>query len=255
MKLAAKGPCKHLLPPRVKSNDSMSSQDSFDLSLSVQQPAIVYSGDCVSILAILKSNQTIHFEMDLPLQAAYEVIACERSPLRLQASNYYQSIEWTLQVKAPGLIDFPPLQAKLTGPSSQQTLRTQALSLQVETYPQTLFDNEAIELTNFDASGDTLSSAWLLIPLLLISLTVFFARFRKRGKAESSSTEDIDLMRPQAALHEPVFTPEIAAHILSSISSKTPKELRFHLEALAYRKMSPSQRLELTQTTKSYLEQ
>ena len=91
-------------------------------------------------------------------------------------------------------------------------------------------------------------------PPFVDQLNSLFHRFRQRGKAESRSTEDIDL-RPQAALHEPVFSPELAAHILSSISSKTPKELRFQLEALAYRKMSPSQRLELTQATKSYLEQ
>ena len=156
MKLAAKAPSSDHFTAKVYSNGTMIFQDNFDLKLSLQQPPTVYSGDCVRILALLKSNQAVHFEMDLPLQAAYEVIACERSPLRLQTSNYYQSIEWTLQVKAPGLIHFPPLQAKLSGLSSQQTLRTQALSFEVETYPQTLFDHEAIELTQLDPSVDAL---------------------------------------------------------------------------------------------------
>lgn len=253
MKLAAKGPSKHLFPVRVKSNDSMSSQNSFDLSLSVQQPAIVYSGDCVSILATLKSEQLVNFEMHLPLQAAYEVIACERSPLSLQGSNYHQSIEWTLQIKAPGSIRLPPLQAELTGLNSQRILNTQALSIEVQTYPRTTYDSKALKLPSIESDVSEQSPAWLLIPLLLIGLAVFFLRFRKPVKVQSKSTRDMDT-RAQTAQGQPLLTPEIAAEILSRIPPNSPNSLRFNLEALAYKNMSPTERVTLTQTTKAYLE-
>lgn len=253
MKRAVKGPSTHHFPSEVKSRDTMSSQNSFDLSLHLEHPAIVYSGDCVSILAILKSDQLVNFEMHLPLQAAYAVIACEQSPLTMQGSNYHQSIEWTLQVKEPGSIHLPPLQAKLIGINSQQTVRTQALSFDVQTYPRTMYDSKALQLPSIEPGVSELSSKWLLIPLLLIGLAVFFLHLRKPVKVQSKSTRDMDT-RAQTAQGQPLFTPEIAAEILSKIPSNSPNSLRFHLEALAYKNMSPTERIALTQTTKAYLE-
>ena len=231
----------------------MSLQDSFDLSLSVQQPATVYSGDCVSILAHLISDQMVNFEMNLPLYAAYEVIACERRPPYLKGSNYHQSIEWTLQIKAPGLIRLPPLQAELTGLNNQQTLNTQALSIEVQSYPCTMYDSKALKLPPIEAGISERPPAWLLIPLLLIGFVVFFIRFRQLGKAQSKSTKDHNT-RTQTAQSEPLFTPEIAADMLSKIPSNSPNSLRYHLEALAYKNMSPTERIALTQAAKAYLE-
>lgn len=230
----------------------MSSQQNFDLSLSLQQPASAYSGDCVRILASLKSEQLVQFEMNLPHQATYDVIACERSPLRLVASHYHQSIEWTLQVKAPGSIEIPPLQADIRGIDSQHTVTTKALAIEVQPYAHTLYDSKALQLPNIEPSVSERSMIWLLIPLVFIGLIALAIRLRKQGKPESEPSKKINsAAKTDNTSH--VFTPEIAADILNKIPSKYPDELRVYLESLAYQKMSPSQRRVLTETAKAYL--
>lgn len=231
----------------------MRSQDSFDLSLRLEHPAVIYSGDCVRVLAALKSDQLVNFEVNFPLQAAYEVIACQRGPLRLQASHYYQSIEWTLQVKEPGSIYLPPLQAELTGRNRQQTVSTEALSFEVKASTQTLYDDKALNLPKSEDSLSEPSPAWLLLPLFLISLMAVVVRFRKRGNTGLQAQKAVD-KTPQTTQGEQLLTSEIAAAKLSKIASTAPLELRLQLEALAYQKMSHSQRMALTQATKAYLE-
>ena len=237
----------------VTFNGTVSPQNNFDLSLSLQQPAIVYSGDCVRVLASLKSDQLVNFEMNLPHQESYDVIACERSPLRLVASQYHQSIEWTLQVKAPGSIQLPPLQADLNGIDSQHTVTTTALSIEVQAYAHTSYDRKALELPSIEPSISERSAAWLHIPLLLIGLIALALRFRKRDKTQSGPSKQVDTA-PLTDKLSHVFTPNMAADILSRTSPNAPDELRVQLEALAYQKMSSSQREALTRTAKAYLE-
>jgi hypothetical protein len=236
----------------LKFEATMRSQENFDLSLSLQQPANVYSGDCVRILASLKSEQLVHFEMNLPHQAAYDVVACERIPLRLVASHYHQSIEWTVQVKAPGSIQIPPLQADIRGIDHQHTLTTKALTIEVQTYAHTLYDSKALELPNIEPSMSERPTIWLLIPLVFIGLIALAIRLRKQSKTESEPSTKINSAAKTGNTSH-VFTPEIAAYMLSKIPSKSPNELRVHLESLAYQKMSPSQRRALTETAKAYL--
>ena len=229
----------------------MSSHKKFDLSLSLQHPELIYSGDCIHLTATLKSDHVVNFEMNLPVQASYEVLACERSPLRMQASSYYQSIEWTLQAKSPGSIHLPALQAKLTGLDSQQTLSTEALSIEIQAYPKTKYNSEALKLPTMESNFSTLSPTWLLLSLLLIGLIAAAVRMRKRSL--TVPTQEITA-GPQTTQCDDVFTSDIAVDMLSKTSSSTPPELSVHLEALAYKRMSHAQRVRLTQQTKAYLE-